>query len=121
VVVIDEVVAAAAAEAVEAASATSVVYFGSVSWKVKLADSPTPKTTSSVLNQREVAGAVEEEVEAAAVVADDRLAVVDWSNRHKVPVENPMAVNTRVCMYTYTHLLLIYISIIVVVIIKIHE
>lgn len=90
--VIDEVADVAAAEAVEAASATSVVgHFGPASREAKPADSPTP-TTTSVPDRREVAEAVEEEVEAAMVVADDRPAVVGSGNRHKMPVAETTAV-----------------------------
>lgn len=88
---IDEVVVAAAAAEAAAASVTSVVgHFGPVTREAKPADSPTPATTtSSVPDQREVAEAVEEEVEAVAVVADDRPAVAGWEpdSCHKVPVE----------------------------------
>jgi len=98
VAVIDEVADVAAVEAVEAASATSVVgHFGPASREAKPVDSPTPATTSFVPDQREVAEAVEEEVEAATVVADDRPAVVGSSNHHKVPTEKPVAwLGTRV-------------------------
>lgn len=82
---IDEVAAAEAA-----ASVMSVVgHFGPVTREAKTADSPKPATTtSSVPDQREVAEAVEEEVEVAAVVVDDRPAVAGWEpdSCHKVPM-----------------------------------
>jgi len=92
VAVIDEVADVAAAEAVEAASATSVVgHFGPASWEAKPADSPTPVTMSTAPDRREVVEAVEEEVEAATVVADDRPVVVGSGNHHKVPTEKTVA------------------------------
>jgi len=99
--------AAAAAEAVAAASATSVAgHFGPAAREAKRVGSPTPATTSSVPERREVVGAVVEEVGAAAAVvaavaaaaaaAGDQPAAADSGSCHKVPAEKTVsAVNTQ--------------------------
>lgn len=86
----------AAAEAVVAASATSVAgHFGPAAREAKRVGSPTPATTSSVPERREVVEAVVEEVEAAAAAivaaaavaaaADDQPAAAGSGSCHKVP------------------------------------
>lgn len=93
---IDEVVAAEAA-----ASATSVAgHFGPATREAKPADSPTPVTTPSVPDRREVAEAVEEEVEAAVAAADGRRAVAGSRSCHKAPAEKPAVVSAkRTCFF----------------------
>jgi len=100
----------AAAEAVEAASVTSVVgRFAPATREAKPADSLTPVTTSSAPSRYEVVEAVEEEVEAVAIVVDDRPAVAGSDSCHKVPAENRCRltheriydINVRV----YTHII----------------
>lgn len=90
--VIDEVVAVAAAAVAEASAMSVAERFGPATREAKLADSPTPVTASSVLGQREVVEAVEEEFEAAVAVADDRRAVAGSCSCHKVPAEKPVDV-----------------------------
>jgi len=103
-----EVAAAAAAEAVAVASATSVAgHFGPAARVAKLVGSPTPATTSSVPERREVVGAVEEEVGAAAAAAvvaaaavaaaaGDQPEAAGSGSCHKVPTEKTVsAVNTQ--------------------------
>jgi len=88
-VVTDEV---AAAEAVAAASATSVAgHFGPATREAKRAGSPTPATTWSAPDRCGVVEAVVEEVgaAAAAAAADDRPAVAGSGSCHKVPAERP--------------------------------
>jgi len=88
--VTDEVVAA---EAVAAASATSVAgHFGPATQEAKRAGSPTPATTWSAPDRRGVVEAVVEEVgAAAAAAADDRPAVAGSGSCHKAPVDEVAA------------------------------
>lgn len=94
-----EVIDGVDAVAVEVASATVEVSetsvagnFDPVTREAQPAGSLTPAMTSSVPDRREVAEEVEEEVEAAAVAADDRPAVAGSGSGscHRVPAEKPV-------------------------------
>lgn len=105
---------AVAETVVAVASTTSVAgHFGPATREAKRADSPTPATTSSVPDRREVVGAVVEEfgTAAAAVVAaaDDQPAVAGSGSCHKVPAEKTVtAINTQFILnHTCAHIIII--------------
>lgn len=106
---------AVAETVVAGASATSVAgHFGPATREAKREHSPTPATTSSVPDRREVVGVVVEEFgTAAAAAADDQPAVAGSGagsgSCHKVPADKTVtAVNTQFRLnHTCAHIIII--------------